>query len=115
MKMEVQKKGLTSRYNEMGSGPPGKSQVILVSIGNKQWTPPPPKLEKVGPHLEPRKMIVFFGSKHWTSVKQVGDFKKNKSKKKQQKTHCQSVYIFQIDLNPNRRKFLDSRMRQHPY
>ena len=42
MKMEVQKKGLTSRYNEMGSGPPGKSQVILVSIGNKQWTPPPP-------------------------------------------------------------------------
>ena len=39
--------------------PPGKSQVIWVSIGNKQldpppgksWTPPPP-LENVGPPLE---------------------------------------------------------------
>ena len=35
---------------DRGSGPPGKSQVIWVSIGNKQldpppgksWTPPPP-------------------------------------------------------------------------
>ena len=39
--------------------PPGKSQVIWVSIGNKlldppgkSWTPPPP-LENVGPPLEP--------------------------------------------------------------
>ena len=30
--------------------PPGKSQVIWVSIGNKQLDPPP--LEKVGPPLE---------------------------------------------------------------
>ena len=41
MKMEIQKKIWTSRYNEMGSGPPGKSQVIWVSIGNKQLDPPP--------------------------------------------------------------------------
>ena len=33
----------------MGSGPPGKSQVIWVSIGNKQLDPPPPPLKKVGP------------------------------------------------------------------
>ena len=31
-----------------GPDPSGKSQVIWVSIGNKQWDPPPP-LEKVGP------------------------------------------------------------------
>ena len=31
-----------------GPDPPGKSQVIWVSIGNKQLDPPPP-LEKVGP------------------------------------------------------------------
>ena len=42
-----------------GPDPPGKAQVIWVSIGNKQldppgksWTPPPP-LENVGPPLEP--------------------------------------------------------------
>ena len=46
MKMEIQKKISTSRYNEMGSGPPGKSQAIWVSIGNKQ--PPPPK-KKIPP------------------------------------------------------------------
>ena len=32
-----------------GPDPPGKSQVIWVSIGNKQLDPPPPPLEKVGP------------------------------------------------------------------
>ena len=41
-----------------GSGPPpGKSQVIWVSIGNKQLDPPlekvGPPLENVGPPLEP--------------------------------------------------------------
>ena len=43
-----------------GPDPPGKSQVIWVSIGNKQldppWKkldPPPPPLENVGPPLEP--------------------------------------------------------------
>ena len=49
-----------------GSGPPGKSQVIWVSIGNKQLDPPP--LEKVGPPppwktldpLGPLKRIDFF-------------------------------------------------------
>ena len=34
-----------------GPDPPGKSQVIWVSIGNKLLDPPPP-LEKVGPPLE---------------------------------------------------------------
>ena len=38
--------------------PPGKSQVIWVSIGNKQLDPPPlekvgPPLKNVGPPLEP--------------------------------------------------------------
>ena len=33
-----------------GPDPPGKSQVIWVSIGNKQFDPPPPPLEKVGTH-----------------------------------------------------------------
>ena len=36
MNMEIQKKIWTSRYNEMGSGPPGKSQVIWVFVGNVQ-------------------------------------------------------------------------------
>ena len=67
MKMEIQKKLSTSRYNEMGSGSPGKSQVIWVSIGNKQPPPPPKKKKKIP--LEPQKMIVFFESNHWTSVK----------------------------------------------
>ena len=45
-KMKIQKKIWTSRYNEIGSGPPKKSQVIWVSIRNKQLDPP---MEKVGP------------------------------------------------------------------
>ena len=73
IRMEIQKKIWTSRYNEMGSGPLGKSQVILVSKGNKQLTPPPPHWKKLDPHLEPRKMIVFFESNHLTFVKQVGE------------------------------------------
>ena len=41
-----------------GPDPPGKAQVIWVSIGNKQLDPPgkswtPPPLENVGPPLEP--------------------------------------------------------------
>ena len=36
--------------------PPAKSQVIWVSIGNKQLDPPPP-LEKVGPPPPPWKML----------------------------------------------------------
>ena len=40
-----------------GPDPPGKSQVIWVSIGNKQLDPPlenvGPPLENVGPPLEP--------------------------------------------------------------
>ena len=46
--------------------PPGKSQVIWVSIGNKQLDPPPP-LEKVGPPWNLEKMIVFFEIIHLTS------------------------------------------------
>ena len=44
------------REGDRGSGPPpppGKSQVIWVSIGNKQLDPPP--LEKVGPPPPPGK------------------------------------------------------------
>ena len=48
-KMKIQKKIWTSRYNEIGSGPPKKSKVIWVSIRiNKQLDPHPP-MEKVGP------------------------------------------------------------------
>ena len=40
-----------------GPDPPGKAQVIWVSIGNKQLDPPgkswTPPLENVGPPLEP--------------------------------------------------------------
>ena len=60
-----------------GSGPPPpvKSQVIWVSIGNKQLNPPPPwkkldpppPLKNDGPPLEPWKIIVFFESNHLTS------------------------------------------------
>ena len=64
-----------SRGGDRGPDPPGKSQVIWFSIGNKQldppgqsWTPPPP-LENVGPPLEPWKMIDFFENDHLTSVK----------------------------------------------
>ena len=53
-----------------GSGPPGKSQVIWMSIGMSNCAPPlekvGPSLENVGPPLEPRTMIVFFESNHWT-------------------------------------------------
>ena len=60
----------------------GKSQVIWVSIENKQLdtTPPhplkevgPPTPENVGPPPEPWKRIVFFESSLWTSVKYVED------------------------------------------
>ena len=54
--------------------PPGKSQVIWVSIGDKQldpsWKkldPPPPR--KCWTPLEPWKMIVFFEINHLTSAK----------------------------------------------
>ena len=47
--------------------PPGKSQVIWVSIEITHWTHPlpdgkscPPPLEKVGPPLKPLKIIIFF-------------------------------------------------------
>ena len=52
--------------------PSGKSQIILVSIGNKQLDTPWKKLdplEKIGPHLEPWKTIDFFEIDHLTSVK----------------------------------------------
>ena len=57
--------------------PPGKSQVIWVTTGNKQLDPPPPP-EKVDPPPPPGKfwtpsgtlkMIDFFGINHLTSVK----------------------------------------------
>ena len=57
-----------------GLDPPEKSQVIWVSMGNKQLDPSwkkldPTPLENVGPPLEPCKMIDFFGIDHLTSVK----------------------------------------------
>ena len=51
---------------------PGKSQVIWVSIGNKQLDPPGKSwtpLENVGPPLEPCKMIDLFEIDNLTSVK----------------------------------------------
>ena len=54
--------------------PPGKSQVIWVSIGNKQLDPPPPgkswtpPLENVGPPLEPSKITDFFEIDHLASM-----------------------------------------------
>ena len=73
-------RGITWADPERGGGgaggpdPPGKSQVIWVSVGKKQsdspvksWTPTP--LENVPPPLEPWQIIVFFESNHWTSVK----------------------------------------------
>ena len=55
-----------------GPDPPGKSQVIWVSIGNKQLDPPWKELDppgNVGSPPEPCKMIVFFEINHLTSVK----------------------------------------------
>ena len=55
-----------SRGGIWGPPPPGKSQVIWVSIEITHWTPPlpwkklPSPLEKVGPPLKPLKIIVFF-------------------------------------------------------
>ena len=63
---------LTSADPDGGQGvrtPPGKSQVIWVSIGNKQLDP----LENAGPPLEPCKMIDFLEIDHLTSVKQAED------------------------------------------
>ena len=53
--------------------PPGKSQVIWVSIGNKQLDPPPwKKLDPPWKMLDPlwnlEKMIDFFEIDHLTSV-----------------------------------------------
>ena len=48
--------------------PPGKTQVIWASIGNKQLDPPPPG-KNVGAPLEPRKIIIFVEINHWHSVK----------------------------------------------
>ena len=52
--------------------PPGKSQVIWVSIGNKQLDPPWKKLDPLGKCWTPSgtlKMIVFFEINHLTSEK----------------------------------------------
>ena len=70
-----------------GPDPPGKSQVIWVSIGNKQLDPPPPlekvgpPLENVGPPLEPLKNERFFKIDHLTLVNKLRT-KKKKTKKK---------------------------------
>ena len=66
-----------SRGGTGGPDPPGKAQVIWVSIGNKQLDPPPPpppwkKLDPPGKCWTPSgtlKMIGFFGINHMTSVK----------------------------------------------
>ena len=60
--------------------PPGKSQFIWVSIGNKQLDPPPPgkswtSLQKVGLPLEPWKMIdlsePIFDRLTWTPLTKI--------------------------------------------
>ena len=58
--IDIDKYECGSRGGDRGSGPPpGKSQVIWVSIGNKRLDPhwkkldPPPPLENVGPPLKP--------------------------------------------------------------
>ena len=56
-----------SRGGTGGPDPPGKSQVIWVSIGNKQLDPPPWKM--LDPPLEPLKMIDYFEIEYLTSVK----------------------------------------------
>ena len=64
-----------SRGGDKGSAPPpGKSQVIWVSIGNKQLDPPEKcwtPLENVGPPSATLKneMIDFFGIDHLSPVK----------------------------------------------
>ena len=60
--------------------PPGKSQVIWVSIGNKQSDPPP--LENVGPPF-PKSAHMF-----WLRFK----------KKKKKKTHSNALPIWKPDL-----------------
>ena len=59
-----------------GLDPPGKSQVVWVSIGNKKLDPVPPGKCWTSPRkmldhpLEPWKMTVFFESNHLTSISQ---------------------------------------------
>ena len=82
--------------------PPGKSQVIWVSIGDKQLPPP---LEKVGPPpppwkmLEPlwnfEKVIVFFEINYLTSVENKRGLKKKKKKK-----NIREGFFYPIDLDP---------------
>ena len=68
-----------SRGGDRGSRPPpGKSQVIWVSIGNKQLEKVGAPLENVGPPLKPWKMIDFFKIDHLTSVKISWGLKKKK-------------------------------------
>ena len=72
----------------MGAGgpdPPGKLQVIWVSIGNKQLDPPwkklDPPLENVGPPLEPLKNERFFKIDHLTLVNKLRTKKKQKKQR----------------------------------
>ena len=99
---------------DRGSGPPpGKSQVIWVSKGNKQLDPPPlekvgpPPLENVGPPLEPWKMIDFFEIDHIDFCKISWGLKKKTKKKRRS-------FFWQTDLPPPPppwRKFMDPRMK----
>ena len=72
----------TSADPEGGTGdpdppPPGKSQVIWVSIGNKQMIGPPPLWKKLDPPGKcwipsgTLKMIDFFSIDHLTSVNKL--------------------------------------------
>ena len=104
----VQKRQVRIQRGRQGvRTPPGKSQVIWVSIGNKQLDPPP--LEKVGPPLEnvgppPWKMLdpsgtlkndIFYLYRPFDFRKISWGLKKKKKKKK-----LSELFFCQTDLNP---------------
>ena len=80
--------------------PHGKSQVIWVSIGNKQLDPPgkvgPPPWKMLDPLWNLEKMIDFFEIDHFDFCKISLGLKKKKKKKRKR---CQSFFC-QIDLDP---------------
>ena len=89
-----------SRGGDRGSGPPpGKSQVIWVSIGNKQFVPPHP----------PPPGTLKNDSFLWNKPFDFWRISWGQKKKKKKKT-LSELFFCQIDLDPPWRKFLDPRM-----
>ena len=93
-----------SRGGDGGPDPPGKSQVIWVSIGNKQldpWKKLDPPLENVGPPLEPWKTDRSLWNWPFDFCKISWGLKKQTKK---------NVFFCQTDLDPHWRHFLDPYM-----